>query len=198
MQDDSIIHIAQSEYAADVLRQLGVKHLVKCTDIVNAEFYEQYEETTRSDTVLYNPAKATPLMRELMDKCDGITFRPITGMTRQEVIDAMRHSKLYIDFGEFPGRERMPREAVLCGCCIITSKAGSAAYGIDFLHEYKFDGKPELIWAIKNRIHFVLNHYDDCRNDFDAFRALLSLDANSVKEQVKEVVNEIQHHRTGV
>ena len=170
LQDEEIIHIAQSEYALEFLKLLGVKHLVKCTDIVNADFYEEYEETERSNVVLYNPAKATPFLREVINACSGIEFRPIKNMTRQQVIDTMRHSKLYIDFGEFPGRERIPREAVLCGCCIITSKIGSAAYDGDFLHDYKFDSKSSHIWAIVRKIHYVLDNYDECKKDFYRFR----------------------------
>ena len=112
LEDEEIIHIAQSEYAYDFLRKLKVKRLVRCTDTLNADFYEEYEEQERDDVVLYNPAKATPFQRRLMEQCTDITFKPIKGMTRKQVIDAMRRAKLYLDFGEFPGRERMPREAV--------------------------------------------------------------------------------------
>lgn len=198
LQDENIIHIAQSDYAFDFLRKLGVKRIVKHTDIVNADFYADYEEHKRCDAVLYNPAKATPFMHQLMSECHGIEFRPIAGMTRAEVIDTMRHSKLYVDFGEFPGRERIPREAALCGCCIITSKIGAAGYDGDFMHSYKFESKPGHIWAIENRIRYVLSHYEECRKDFDAFRNQLRSDADNVIRQAQEVVDEIQHYYSGV
>ena len=112
LNDDSIVHIAQSEYARDFLKKLGVKRVLKCDDTVNSDFYADYDYIERGNDVLYNPAKATSFMQEIIDACPDITFKPITGMTRAEVIDTMHHSKLYVDFGEFPGRERMPREAV--------------------------------------------------------------------------------------
>lgn len=198
LEDDDIIHIVQSEYALDLLQKLEVKRLVKCTDIVNTEYYAKYKEGKRSDAVLYNPAKATLFMRQLMAECQDIEFKPISGMARAEVIDLMRHSKLYIDFGEFPGRERMPREAALCGCCLITSKIGSAGYDGDFLHSYKFESKASHIWVIKNRIRYVLDHYEECQKDFDAFRGLLREDKAALSKHVKEVVNEIQHNHSGL
>lgn len=198
LEDKSIIHIVQSEYAWDVLSKLRVKHIVKCTDTVNADFYDDYDEAERSDAVLYNPAKSTPFMKQLMDECADIEFKPIAGMDRQQVIDTMRRSKLYIDFGEFPGRERIPREAALCGCCLITGKIGSAGYDGDFLHAYKFDSKQSLIWAIKHQIRYVLEHYDECRKDFDAFRESLRVDADVVSMEIKEVVDEIQRHYSRV
>lgn len=197
LQDPEIIHICQSQYAYDFLKKLGVKRLVMCTDTVNEDFYADYVEEARSDTVLYNPAKATPFMYRLMDVCRDITWKPITGMSRQEVIETMRHSKLYVDFGEFPGRERMPREAALCGCCLITSKIGSAAYDEDFTHEYKFDSKSSHIWAITHKIRHVLAHYDECRKDFDLFRYFMTEDKKRFKDQCREVIHEIQHHHTG-
>lgn len=191
LEDRGIIHIAQSEYAYDYLRKLKVRHLYKVTDKLNEDFYKPYDEQERDDVVLYNPAKATGFQRELMGKCAGIEFRPITGMTRSQVIEAMRHAKLYIDFGEFPGRERMPREAVLCGCCLITSKIGSADYLEDFRHFYKYDSKKSHIWMIVNKIRYVLGHYEECRNDFDRFRKDLVEDIGRVEWQTEILVNEI-------
>ena len=193
LANENIIHIAQSEYAYDLLRKLKVNKLYKCTDVLNQDFYEAFTEEERSDVIIYNPAKETPFMRQLMrESCEE--FRPIRGMTRAEVIDTMRHSKLYLDFGEFPGRERIPREAALCGCCLITSKIGSAAYNEDFMHNYKFDSKEGHIWAIVNRIHYVLDHFDECQKEFAPFRADLIKDKQRVKQQVKElakVFNEV-------
>lgn len=193
LKDDSIIHIAQSEYAYDFLRKLKVSHLHKCVDAVNADFYEPYEDLPRDDVVLYNPAKATPFMWRLMDACGGIEFKAIQGMTRAEVIDAMHHAKLYLDFGEFPGRERIPREAALCGCCIITSKLGSADYYEDFKHFYKFDSKDGHIWAIVNKVRYVLDHYDECRKDFGRFRIDLREDRDRLKWQTEVIANVFQH-----
>lgn len=201
LKDDRIIHIAQSEYARDFLKKLGVKRVLKCDDTVNSDFYIENDDIDRGNDVLYNPAKATPFMKEIIDACPDITFKPITGMTRAEVIDTMRHSKLFVDFGEFPGRERMPREAVLCGCCLITSKIGAAAYIKDFAHDYKFESKKAHIWAIVHKIRYVLDHYDDCRKDFDLFRDSLRDDIKRISEQCKEIAGvfrEIQHNHSGV
>ena len=188
LDDPDVIHIAQSAYAYSFLKLMGVKHLVMCTDYLNPDFYEEYQEEERNNTVLYNPAKATPFMHEIISACPGIEWKPIQGMTRAEVIDTMRHSKLYVDFGEFPGRERMPREAALCGCCLITSKIGSAHYYMDFFHDYKFDSKPEHMWAIVRKIQYVLDHYEECRKDFNLFRTLLNDDRKKMEKQCTDVV----------
>lgn len=197
LKDDRIIHIAQSQYAVDFLRSIGVKHIIKCVDVVNMDFYADYEEPVRNNVVLYNPAKATPFMYKVMETCNDISWQPIAGMTRAQVIDAMRHCKLYVDFGEFPGRERIPREAVLSGCCLITSKIGSAGYEEDFMHWYKFESKESHLWAIKRKIHDVLDNYEECRHDFDLFRLSLRNDIERMKEQCRGVIHEVQYNHTG-
>ena len=204
LEDEDVVHITQSAYAYSFLKLMGVKHLVMCTDFVNPAFYEEYEEEERNNVVLYNPAKATPFMHEIIAACPGIEWKPIQGMRRAEVINTMRHSKLYVDFGEFPGRERMPREAVLCGCCIITSKIGSAYYYKDFFHDYKFDSKPGHMWAIIRKIQYVLDHYEECRKDFDLFRIMLRDDKEKVGAQcadvimaLEEIQHEVQYNHTG-
>lgn len=197
LSDDSIVHIAQSEYAWDFLYNLGIKRLVRCSDIVNRAFYEEYQEEPRSNTILYNPAKSSAFMSELMAKSPEFEFKPITGMTRAEVIDTMRHAKLYMDFGEFPGRERIPREAVLCGCCLITSRIGSAAFMPDFCHTYKFESKSSHIWAIKRKMQHVLDSYEECRKDFNAFRLVLKGETEAMNDRIRRVAYEIQYCDTG-
>ena len=35
------------------------------------------------------------------------------------------YEQVYIDFGHHPGQDRLPREAVQCGCVVITGTRGS-------------------------------------------------------------------------
>ena len=49
-------------------------------------------------------------------------------MTPEQVVDLMSESKVYIDFGNHPGKDRIPREAVINGCCVITGVRGSARF----------------------------------------------------------------------
>ena len=46
----------------------------------------------------------------------------------------------YIDFGPHPGMDRLPREAALAGCIVITNREGAAAHDEDvpLPPEYKF------------------------------------------------------------
>lgn len=193
-----VLHIANSEYAMDHLKELGLKP-IKISDCLNDAYFNTYLEEPRINTILYNPTpiKLTQFQKIIMTRLQteyGIKFTPISGYTQDEVIDLFRHSKLYIDFGVFSGRERLPREAVMCGCCIVTSKLGTAAYFADnsIPDKYKCVDETDAIKTILT----TLKEYDSCKQDFDEYRKLLKQDKDNYLTEVKELYNAIQHNNT--
>lgn len=195
------VHITMSEYGIDYLRGLGLNP-IKIPDCLNDDFLRDFPDTyERGNAVLYNPieCKLTWFQREVMARCTDIEFKPLSGYSRGELIDLMRHSKLYIDFGVFSGRERLPRESVMCGCCILTSDKGTAGYYRDnsIPDKYKLD---DVDSAVK-RIHHVLKEYEACKPDFDCYRELLKRDKEIYPGLCMILYHEftkIQRHNTGV
>jgi len=186
------IHIANSDYAIDHLRKLGIEP-VKIADCLNDDFYDvPTDGFDRKNVVLYNPVsvKLTHFQEVVMSKClneFGIRFRPLEGYTRKELIDIFQHSKLYVDFGVFSGRERLPREAVMCGCCILTSNKGTASYHNDngILDKYKVEDVNDAVQMVK----YVLNNYNQCKPDFNAYREALREEKRNYINDVKELYN---------
>jgi len=197
------IHLAQSEYAMDHLRKLGLKG-IKIEDVLNEDFFfDKYINIARNNLVLYNGAayKLTQFQKMVMQRCRteyGIRFQPLSGFTRHELIDLFYQCKLYIDFGVFSGRERLPREAAMCGCCVLTSRTGAAGYHEDvpIPDKYKFT-TDQVDEAMKMIIH-VLANYDQCKHDFDEYRTSLVHDRDVLPDQVKELCNEIFNHNSSV
>lgn len=185
------IHVTMSEYGMNYLRNLGLNP-IKIPDCINDDYLQPFDkEYERNNVVLYNPVqvKLTEFQKTVMQKCvdSGIQFRPLTGYTQEQLIDIFRHSKLYIDFGVFSGRERLPREAVMCGCCILTSKKGTAGYYRDnaILDKYKID---DVEIAIQ-MIDYILKNYDECKSDFNEYKRLMYQDKELYPKQVKELCN---------
>ena len=193
------IHIANSDYAVDHLRKLGITP-IKIADCLNDDFFDvQTEGFNRRDVVLYNPVsvKLTHFQEVVMSKCTtelGIRFRPLEGYTRPELIDIFQHSKLYIDFGVFSGRERLPREAVMCGCCILTSDKGTAGYYTDngIPDKYKLTDVNDAVQMVK----YVLNNYNQCRLDFVPYRQALTVEKDNYINDVKELYNAFLNRNT--
>ena len=200
LRDKSVIHLTMSEYGMQYLRSLKLNP-IKVSDCINDAYFDDYtiDDASRSDVVLYNPVKVkmTKFQQIVMARSTtelGIRFKPIEGYTQEQLIDLFRHSKLYIDFGVFSGRERLPREAVACGCCILTSDKGTAHYYEDnsILDKYKTENVDEAI----RMIQYCLHNYILCKQDFDEYRRLLKEDLNNYTNEVKELYNEILNSYT--
>ena len=139
---------------------------------------------TKRNIVAYNPAK---VRRELIDRIincvkqreSNVEFIPIENMSLYEVADSLKEAKVYLDLGFFPGPERMPREAVMSYCCIITSIEGAAANNADvpIPDDFKFDAKLENSENIANKVVDSIRNYKSLIRRFDVYR-------DKVEEQI--------------
>ena len=197
LQRTDTIHITMSEYGIEHLRALGIDDPIKIPDCLNQDFYDvEFDRNAeRKDIVLYNPVpvKMTKFQETVMARATtelGIRFKAIQGLTRAELIDLLKQHKLYIDFGVFSGRERLPREAVMCGCCILTSNKGTAAYYQDntILDKYKISDVNEALGMIK----YVLREYKECLSDFDVYRYALKTDNEDYADDVKYLLQRLK------
>lgn len=176
-KEKDIIHYVQSEYARLFLLDKGISPnaIFDLSDYVEDEVIHascNVDENNKKDIILYNPKKGFEFTKQIIDRNSQYNWVPLIGMTKQQVIEAMKEAKLYIDFGNHPGKDRFPREAVLCGCCIITGKRGAAKNKIDVpIKEcYKFDDDKDMLDDISNQISYILNNYKICIRDFDDYR----------------------------
>ena len=204
LQRDDALHITMSEYGMRYLRSLGLNPL-KISDCINENFFDDFTDSAvRSDVVLYNPVrvKMTDFQQSVMARATterGIRFAPLEGYTQSELMNVLRQHKLYIDFGVFSGRERLPREAVTQGCCILTSNMGTAKDYLDnsILEKYKFDTTNML--NANNAIDtilYILQNYESCKSDFVEYKRLLKKDLDNYHKEVKELYNEILNRNT--
>jgi hypothetical protein len=96
----------------------------------------------RLDAVVYNATKdkTTPRVCERL----GVRAIGLKDMTREEVVRHLSTCKLYVDFGGHPGRDRMPCEAALLGCVVVTNTAGSAGNEEDMPIAEKCEDEAQL------------------------------------------------------
>ena len=80
-------------------------------------------------------------LKSMSPKLAALTWIELANMSRAKVREALCEAKVYADFGNHPGRDRMPREAALCGACVLTGRRGSASYAEDvpLPSRYKLD-----------------------------------------------------------
>lgn len=173
-QGDRITHFYQSCYAQQHLYRLGLSKVLPLTDYVNTYYAAAGETPTteKKDIILYNPSKGLLFTQKIIAKMPGYEFIPLKGLTREQLKQLFSDAKLYIDFGHFPGKDRLHREAALNRCCIITGKNGAARFyeDVPIGSDYKFEATKSSLPAIVERIKYVLAHYDSCIHDFEFLR----------------------------
>jgi len=107
-------------------------------------------------------------------------------MSNDEVYQNLISGKVYIDFGNHPGKDRFPREAAISGCCILTDRKGAAAYQKDvpILEKYKFNDNKKNIPNIVNQIEYCLNNYQEAIKDFDSYRDFIRQEKDIFKKDI--------------
>lgn len=123
-------HLAQSAYAYNHIHLIRKKTPIQITDYINSTIY-QSEFQQKEKSIVVNPAKGLELIESFEKQNPDLKIIRIQGMSNSEVTKTFLSSSLYIDFGHHPGRDRMPREAALANCVVMTTNIGAAAFHED-------------------------------------------------------------------
>lgn len=182
-------HLVQSEYAKDYLSKRGFNNIGCLSDYLHESFLEvETSIDLKENIVAYNPKKGINFTKKLIRCSPDIKFVAIEGMTRNEVIKLLQRSKVYIDFGFHPGKDRIPREAAFLKCCVITNKRGSAKFSKDvpIKSEYKFDENDGNLTLIKDKINECFINFKSNVEKFENYRREIMRQETKFDEQVKE------------
>ncbi|MCL4546186.1 MAG: hypothetical protein M1576_00375 [Deltaproteobacteria bacterium] len=167
-----------------------LKPLYYLSEYLNIEFLNiQINISEKENIVIFNPKKGFEFTGKIIDSTQGIKFIPLINMNRIEVINMLKKAKVYIDFGNHPGKDRLPREAAILRCCVITGKRGSAAFyeDIPIPDEYKFEDKKENIPKIICKILECFGNYEKKYKDFDYYREVIKQEPQKFVEDVKKI-----------
>lgn len=187
----NVEHICASYYAYEFVSKRTKKKVSLCIEPISKLFLEKYKVRKdelklgkRDDVILYNPKKCGTFVKKLIQHAPDLIFLPLKDLSQDQLIEKYATSKLYVDFGPFPGAERIPKEAALFGCCVITGRNGASnCYGdVPIPDEYKFADYKTQISLILDKIRDVLKNYDERNMDFEIYRkTILTLEENFVK-----------------
>lgn len=189
-------HFAQSYYAMDFLKSNGISSLLLSDPIplytskqYLGELQQKLRVSIRSNTILYNPHKGKKIIQSLVLHFPDFHFFPLSGFNREQLATKFLESKLYIDFGHHPGKDRLPREAAIHGCCVITGLYGSANNHIDvnIPEAYKIDDRsPHFFNHFKAQVNLIFNHFEKCAEEFADYRSTIAQEQIEFDRQIEE------------
>lgn len=211
---NDVLHLHQSEYARRFLAKNGAKHVLPMTEYIPASVKADGDGSEGGEAAsvitgegrdldaLYNPLKGMHYTDEIIRRSgrgrDPVRFTPIGGdkdgrrLSPEEVSSLLSRAKLYVDFGPHPGMDRLPREAALAGCLVITNAEGAAGYEEDVPvpADYKlrkFDAE-----RVHRLLRGGLKEFEEKTKEFDVYRRWIrgqkEMMRNCVGSFLKEVV----------
>lgn len=188
-------HLCQSYYAIDFLKKKGINNSIYLSDYINDSYLEtKVDYSKKEDIVLYNPKKGLEFTEKIIKRTPEIKWIPIQNMTTEQVKELLLKAKVYIDFGNHPGKDRFPRETAVCGCCVITGMKGAAKFENDvpILDEFKFNDDENNIEKIIEKIKSCLNNYESEICKFEKYRKFILSEKEKFNSDVKNIFQTIE------
>jgi hypothetical protein len=182
-------HYTPTAYAKAFLHRHGIAS-VPLRDPVNDSFLSVAPASMRRDAVAFSPQKGMDYTAQVLDALAGVPAIALQGLSRAQLIEVLRQTKVYLDFGYFPGADRMPREALLCGACIVIGRRGAAANPHDhpIPDAYKIDHTARDFAArAREAVLRIFGDFETCSRDFDPFRTALRAGPAIFAQDVRDI-----------
>jgi hypothetical protein len=188
----SFTNFCQSQYVANWLMEQ------RCEPIFLSDYtFNRFSKidstkiTDRKKDVLYNPRKDIVFVNAVSKKLPKIKFIPLINFSKAELDEHYKKTLIYMDFGHFPGKDRMPREAVRNGCILITGRMGASGNFQDFsiLPFFKIDQKNKNF--IENAVNLITNIMNDPTtfyNSQESYRREISEEYKNFKKEVERAL----------
>ena len=181
-------HLVQSKYAESFLKKMGIQtNVLWLSDYINDLYVEGHGYLQNKQNIIcYNPKKGLAFTKKVIKRCPDYFFRPLEKLSETEMKRALSEAKIYVDFGRHPGKDRIPREAAICGCCILVAKAGSAAFfdDVPIPEKYKFPLRRGQIKNIRSLIQVIFEKYEDAQRDFIYYKKIITEEKERFKRDV--------------
>ena len=191
------LHLYQSYYAKNYIeRKIPNANGIIVSDYINEEhgkFINPPEK--RKNIVLFNPQKGIDDLKIFIIENNWIKWIPLYKLSRMDMIAYMQISKIYIDFGNHPGKDRIPREAAVNGCCVITNKKGAAAFfeDVPIPEEYKFEDTKAQFNEISALMHDICDDFTTHQSKFEEYRSIIKGEKQRFIDEVVEFTKYVEH-----
>lgn len=194
-KNPTVTHLNQSQRTKEFLLTKNLENpITYLCDYVTELFFENLPEINdfpKENIITYNPKKGLDKINPIMKQLPQYKWVALQGMTRTEMRDTLRKAKLHVDFGYFPGRDKIPREALISGCCLLTGRDGTSGFAEDLgipekykLHENEIT--PEIV---TEKIVHIMENYSIIFMDYIPFRTFVMNEKERMIEDVSKIFN---------
>lgn len=205
-QNNRIVHLAQSEYARRFVLEHGATNVFPLKEYI-PRIPKRIPKGKRPIDVIYNPKKGIDFTKAIMERSASVfNFQAIAPPKRrrrrkesklspEQVQNLLRQSKVYIDFGDHPGMDRIPREAALAGCVVVTNRAGSARFREDVPIPSQYKVEHFDVDAIHELLLDIVNNYETHNKQFRRYRVWIRGQRKRMKQHVAAFLKEVVENR---
>lgn len=181
-------HLFQSEYARAVLTAAGISGQF-LTDYIRRDETSHPQGRAKKNLIAYNGSKSA-LEAALLKILDpSLPLVPIRNLSAPQVVQLLDECKIYLDLGAHPGRDRLPREAALSECIILTNRRGSAAFHADVPIDDAYKVDDLRLERIPGLLHQLLKNYHRHTTDFDPYRHWILSQERQFENEVLALVS---------
>ena len=177
-------HLAQSLYAYNFLKK-KLKNVETLYDYQSPKKLKNinYKITKKSNLICYSH-KSNIFINLIKSHYDA-KFIELKNFSSKDIIKIFKKSKIYIDFGYHPGKDRMPREAVLFDNCIISNLKGSAKNDKDIpiSKEFKFSEKYSNIKNIIEKIEKIFSSHRSELKKFKKYKKIVLKEEKNLRSK---------------
>lgn len=150
-------HVTQSAYAKDFLAGRGIQSLM-LTDYVHPAFKNR--GGPRRHAVAVNPAKGKHWIQRFREVAPDIEVVELKGFDRDELVDVLNEVSVFVDFGHHPGRDRLPREAAMCGCTVFINNVGAGRFFEDYMVDDWFRFSTDDLPGLAGKVRAMFGEVD--------------------------------------
>ena len=178
------------EYVADMLDMAHIRALEVAT------FYFMFQLQPVGSVAHIQVCGTTTCMicgaEDLIDRLKQ-EFRVVAlaGMGREQLRDTLLDARLFVDFGHHPGKDRVPREAALCGAIPVVRRVGAACFPEDVpLPEALLPATPLFLDgdALAGHLRAILHEADHWQAVLEEYRALIRQEKAVFEQEIRALI----------
>lgn len=191
LRDVQCIHFSQSPWIQKKLQSWGVESFL-LGDYINKAYLSESAAEKINNSVAFFPRKAKRLGEAFVAQYNNFNYIRLQNLDKSGMIKALDSAKIYIDFGDFPGRDRVPREALLRNCVIFIRNVACAtdfdSFPID--DYFRFSDKDVVDGTLYKKVCETLANYENMKKMQDFMRQQVLEEPALFEKNVKDFFGE--------